>query len=134
MPRYSTACHYAGLEGLSLQANCLAAVPPQLAAATNLEHVDLSRNEFLALELTGEELLAALPALEQVRLGPHTTVGAAALRSLQQRAPHLGVHTAASDSDSDEVDADSESEWYTDEESAESESEWETDEEGSAGE
>ena len=59
-----------GLEGLSLQANRLSSVPPELAAATHLRFLDLSRNKGLALGPAGEDVLAALPALESVRLGP----------------------------------------------------------------
>lgn len=89
----------AGLEALSLQGNALARVPPELAAATALEFLDLSRNQGLALGPVDVDALAALPALRQVRLGPGTAVGAAALLSLLLRAPHLDVST---EEDSDE--------------------------------
>lgn len=82
-------------------------MPPELAAASSLQFLDLSYNPGLALEPAGADLLAALPALEQARLGPQTAAsgtlqGAKALLRLVQRAPHLGLAIAASDSDSEE--------------------------------
>lgn len=88
--RHSPGLAHAGLTELNLGGNALTGLPPNLAAASRLERLQLADNEQLLLTQASANVLASLPRLRLLKLdGSQSNQGL--VEQLRRRSPDLDI-------------------------------------------